>query len=97
MKITYEILNAKSRTKVYFLENKPAIEVKIKIKCNIVIVEGEFDVSAEENKQVLNKLLASKVKLLCEKALNKAQKELKTDIFGFGRQYTGSILKLGKN
>jgi spore germination protein KC len=47
-------------------------------------VEGEFDVSAEENKQVLNKLLASRVKLLCEKALNKAQKELKTDIFGFG-------------
>jgi spore germination protein KC len=84
VKITYEILNAKSRTKVYFLENKPAIEVKIKTKCNIGIVEGEFDVSAEENKQVLNKLLASKVKLLCEKALNKAQKELKTDIFGFG-------------
>lgn len=84
VKITYEIINAKSRTKVYFLENKPAIEVKIKIKCNIGIVEGEFDVSAEENKQVLNKLLASKVKLLCEKALNKAQKELKTDIFGFG-------------
>jgi spore germination protein KC len=84
VKITYEVLNAKSRTKVYFLENKPAIEVKIKIKCNIEIVEGEFDVSAEENKQVLNKLLASKVKLLCEKALNKAQKELKTDIFGFG-------------
>lgn len=84
VKITYEILNAKSRTKVYFLENKPAIEVKIKTKCNIEIVEGEFDVSAEENKQVLNELLASKVKLLCEKALNKAQKELKTDIFGFG-------------
>jgi spore germination protein KC len=84
VKITYEILNAKSRTKVYFLENKPAIEVKIKTKCNIVIVEGEFDVSAEENKQILNKLFASKVKLLCEKALNKAQKELKTDIFGFG-------------
>ena len=84
VRITYEIINAKSRTKVYFLENKPAIEVKIKIKCNIVIVEGEFDVSAEENKQVLNELLASKVKLLCEKALNKAQKELKTDIFGFG-------------
>ena len=84
VKITYEIINAKSRTKVYFLENKPAIEVKIKTKCNIEIVEGEFDVSAEENKQVLNKLLASKVKLFCEKALNKAQKELKTDIFGFG-------------
>ena len=84
VKITYEIINAKSRTKVYFLENKPAIEVKIKTKCNIEIVEGEFDVSAEENKQVLNELLASKVKLLCEKALNKAQKELKTDIFGFG-------------
>lgn len=84
VKITYEVLNAKSRTKVYLLENKPAIEVKIKTKCNIEIVEGEFDVSAEENKQVLNELLASKVKLLCEKALNKAQKELKTDIFGFG-------------
>jgi spore germination protein KC len=98
VKITYEIINAKSKTKVYFLENKPAIEVKIKTKCNIVIVEGEFDVSAEENKQILNKLLASKVKLLCEKALNKAQKELKTDIFGFGeaihREYPKTWEKL---
>ena len=98
VKITYEIINAKSRTKVYFLENKPAIEIKIKTKCNIVIVEGEFDVSAEENKQILNKLLASKVKLLCEKALNKAQKELKTDIFGFGeaiqRKYPKTWKKL---
>ena len=98
VKITYEIINAKSRTKVYFLENKPAIEVKIKTKCNIEIVEGEFDVSAEENKQVLNELLASKVKLLCEKALNKAQKELKTDIFGFGeaiqRKYPKTWKKL---
>jgi len=98
VKITYEVLNAKSRTKVYFLENKPAIEVKIKTKCNIEIVEGEFDVSAEENKQILNKLLARKVKLLCEKALNKAQKELKTDIFGFGeaihREYPKTWEKL---
>jgi spore germination protein KC len=84
VKITYEILNAKSRTKVYFLENKPAIDVEIKIKQNIGIVEGEFDVSAEENKQVLNEISASRVKSLCEKALNKAQNELKTDIFGFG-------------
>ena len=31
-----------------------------------------------KNKQVLNEILASKIKLLCEKALDKAQKTLMT-------------------
>jgi spore germination protein KC len=84
VKITSEIINAESGTKVYLLNNRPAIALEIKVKQNIGIVEGEFDVSAEENKKVLNEITATRVKLLCEKALNKAQKELKTDIFGFG-------------
>ncbi|HPD01686.1 MAG TPA: Ger(x)C family spore germination C-terminal domain-containing protein, partial [Acetivibrio sp.] len=36
------------------------------------------------------------VKSLCEKALNKAQKELKTDIFGFGEEIHRKHPKLWK-
>ena len=84
VKFTYRIINARAAAKVNLVDNKPAIEVEIKVRQNIGSVEGQFDVTSEENKQVLNEILASKIKLLCEKALDKAQKTLKTDIFGFG-------------
>ena len=84
VKITFNIISAKSKTKVYLLDGKPAIEVDIKIKHNIENVAGELDVSSEENKKVLNEILANKIKFLCEKTLDKAQNELRTDIFGFG-------------
>lgn len=84
VKITYEVINAKSAMKASLINGKPVIDVEINIKQNVVEVEGDFDVSKEENKKILNELAEKKVKLLCEKTVNKAQTELKTDVFGFG-------------
>ncbi len=83
-KITSAIMKAKSDTKVYLSENEPFIEVKIRIEQNIVSIEGKFEISSKEQKRLLDEMFAVEIKSLCEKALNKAQKELKTDIFGFG-------------
>jgi spore germination protein KC len=84
VKITFEVKNAKSEMKASFVNGKPVIDVEINVKQNVGAVEGEFDVSIEENKKILNKIAEKKIKLLCEKVVKKAQNDLKIDIFGFG-------------
>lgn len=84
IRITNEVLNAKSKFKAYMMEGKPAIDVNIKIEQNIGRVEGDFDVSIEENLDIINKLSESKLTDICYATLKRAQTDLKTDIFGFG-------------
>ncbi|NLM59784.1 MAG: Ger(x)C family spore germination protein [Clostridium sp.] len=95
-KITSTIMKAKSDTKVHLSENEPSIEVKIKIEQNIASIEGKFEISSKEQKRLLDEMFAVEIKSLCEKALNKAQKELKTDIFGFGETIHRKYPKMWK-
>jgi len=84
VKITFEVTNAKSAMEASLINGKPAIDVEISVKQNFGSVKGNFDVSKEENKKILNELSEKKIKSMCEKVVKKAQSELKTDIFGFG-------------
>lgn len=84
VKITAEVINAESDINVSIINGKPAINVEININQNIGAVEGDFDVSKEENKKIINEIAEKKIKSICEKTVDKAQNELKTDIFGFG-------------
>lgn len=84
VRITSEIINAKSVMKASLIDGRPAIDVEINVNVNINAVAGEFDVSKEENIKIFNELSENKIKLLCESVLNKAQNSYKTDIFGFG-------------
>jgi len=95
-KITSTIMKAKSDTKVHLSENEPSIEVKIKIEQNIASIEGKFEISSKEQKRLLDEMFAVEIKSLCEKALNKEQKELKTDIFGFGETIHRKYPKMWK-
>lgn len=84
VKITYEFKSVKSEMKASLVNNKPVINVGIKIVTNIAAVEGDFEVKKKENEEILMKIAEEKVKQLCENVVNKTQKDFKTDIFGFG-------------
>jgi germination protein, Ger(x)C family len=100
-KITIEVLKTKSDIKVSMEKDKPVVEVKIKITCSVSAVDGDFDVTKEENLNKINKEVSEKTKLVCEKVLEKAQGEFKADIFGFGeaihRQYPALWAELKDN
>jgi len=83
-KITVEIISSKTKLKASLKNGKPVINVDIKLKAKVGAVSGQFDVSKEENKQILIKLLEDRVKERCVKTINIAQKDFKSDIFGFG-------------
>lgn len=101
IKISSQIKNVKSSIKADLINGKPVINVEIDIKQNIEEVEGNFDVSKEENKKKLNEMFEKRIKILCQEAVDKAQNELKTDIFGFGeavhRQYPKEWEKIKSN
>lgn len=84
VKVTFEVKKVKSKITAFLVDGKPAIDVKIDVKANIGSVEGQLDVSKEENKVLLIKMAEKRLEMRCNDALKKAQEDLKADIFGFG-------------
>jgi spore germination protein KC len=65
-------------------DEKPSILVQIKAVANIAAIDGVMDISADENKKFIARLLEKRLNNLCGSALQKAQGTLCSDIFGFG-------------
>lgn len=84
VKVSVEVVYAKSSIKASLVNEKPAIDIEIEVTQNIRSVEGDFDISDEENMKIVNKLSAKKLLSFCSETVQKAQKEFKSDIFGFG-------------
>lgn len=59
-KSTIKVINAKSVIKASLVNRKPAVDVEINVNQNIGAVKGEFDVSKEENLNILNELAEKK-------------------------------------
>jgi spore germination protein KC len=96
-RIGLEILSAKSEIKANFENNKPKIEIKIKVESNISEVQFNFDDSKKENIDKVAKLSVEKVKSFCEAVIQKAQEDFNSDIFGFGEVIRRANHKLWKN
>ena len=86
VELTYDVQKASSKIKASVKDKKPKIDVSVKIRYNIVGVKGNMDVSKMENVDKINKMAADKLERMCYMTVEKAQKELKTDIFGFGER-----------
>lgn len=74
----------KPKIKVSLSDGKPVINVKLSADMTISTVTDDVDFTEKENLDKLNSLANEKMVDSCKKTLDKAQHELKTDIFGFG-------------
>jgi len=83
-KITIEVTDTKVKRTASLVNGKPIITVDIDVKANIETVSGELDITKDENIQMIEKLAEEKLLKVCNKSLQQAQKELDSDIFGFG-------------
>ncbi len=83
-KISFEVTGTDSKQKVFLLNKKPAINVEVDVKANIETVPESLDVTKSENLQKVEKLIKEKITANCYNSIKKAQKDLKSDIFGFG-------------
>lgn len=83
-KISLEVIKASSDVKVSIVKGEPVIDVTIKIVQDVGAVEGEFDITKIESREIINKLSQQYLTKLCHNSIKKAQNDFKADIFGFG-------------
>ncbi len=86
IKLSADVLKAQAKINAAVENAQPKIDVEVKVKQNIIGIDGDLDISRIENMKTINKMSEDKIKALCEMAVQKAQKDLKTDIFGFGER-----------
>lgn len=82
--VSVDLINSKSNIKVSMSDGKPVINVMFSIEMDIAAATGNVDFIKKENQDKLISLMNEKFLDVCKKVLDKAQHELKTDIFGFG-------------
>ncbi|NLV37188.1 MAG: hypothetical protein GXY17_11000, partial [Clostridiaceae bacterium] len=82
--VTVDLILNKSNIKVSLSDGKPVINVMFSVEMDISTVSSNVDFTDKENLDKLLSLMNEKFYDVCKKTLDKAQHELKTDIFGFG-------------
>jgi len=91
--VTFEIKGAKSKQTASFEGGKPTMNLDIEINMNIESSSNHYDVSKKENLEKLEKLCDEKITGYVTQVLKKAQKDLTSDIFGFGEVFHRSYPK----
>ncbi|MDK2918909.1 MAG: spore germination protein [Candidatus Petromonas sp.] len=83
-KLAAELIRTKPNVKGRVEDGKPKINIDHFVEANIAETECAVDLSKTENIYKIEKTLANEIKSKMEKAVKRAQKDFKSDIFGFG-------------
>ncbi len=94
--VTFEAIKTKVKRKATLLNNKPAINVEIMIKANIVAQTGELDLTNEEIIEKISRKAEGYTEDVCNAALECTKNNFKTDTFGFGEEIHKKYPKLWK-
>ncbi|MGE5554216.1 MAG: Ger(x)C family spore germination protein [Betaproteobacteria bacterium] len=84
VKVALESKASRTTTKVVMRRGRPEIQLKVRWNGNIAEVMGSLDVTRQEVMEQIQRRAATAIRSDMLAALKRAQKELKTDIFGFG-------------
>ncbi len=95
--ISFEVIKAESKRKVYMLNGKPAINVEINLTHDINATTGDLDLTEENVIEKLNDKIEEKLTILCNNAVKRVKEDFGTDIFGFGEYIHRAYPKLWKD
>lgn len=94
--VTLEAIKTKVKRKATLLNKKPAINVEIMVKANVVAQTGELDLTSEEIIEKLCRKAERDMEALCKAVLERTKNNFKTDVFGFGEEIHKKYPKLWK-
>ncbi|HHW47889.1 MAG TPA: Ger(x)C family spore germination protein [Clostridiaceae bacterium] len=84
-KIAMEIIRSKGKAKVRFENGEPStLTIKVEVEANVGAYEGRGRLDSQDDLSILKEILKNEIKKEITQALEKAQKEYSSDIFGFG-------------
>ncbi|MDK2800599.1 MAG: spore germination protein [Clostridiales bacterium] len=84
--VAIEILKTRAKVKGKVKDGKPWIDIDYKVEGNVGDVECNIDLIKIETIDKIEKALEKEIKGYITAAVKKAQKDLKSDIFGFGEK-----------
>lgn len=82
--VAIEITETDTKIKAGMKHDHPTIEVNILVEANVGEVQCELDLNQSGNIKHLEDQIEKKIKEVMDRAIQKAQSEFKSDIFGFG-------------
>ena len=83
--ITYEMLGTETKIKPRIINNKPQIDLEIKMSLKLIELDKTSpDYSKDEVVKKLESSVSKYLKARTQKLISKVQKEFKVDVFGFG-------------
>jgi spore germination protein KC len=82
--ITVEVLRTKSTIKAYMVNGKPKIVAEIRGEGNVGEVHADIDLAKTETISEIEKLWSETVEKRMKKVVKTAQRDLESDILGFG-------------
>lgn len=96
-RISVEVINSKTKRKVYVIDSKLAINVEISIKIDIAAITGDLDITDENIINKFESMAEEQVKSLCNNAVKRTKEDFGSDIFGFGEDIHRAYPKLWKD
>lgn len=92
--VSLDMRMKKPKIKVSLSDGKPVINVTLPAELIVAAIKGDVDFMDKTNLDKLHSLADEKMIDSCKKTLDKAQREFKTDIFGFGESIHRAYPKL---
>ncbi len=85
-----------TRFRAYFKGGKPHIDVNVRLESEVYAIQSRFDYEQLSNQSDLESQIREYLLDCMNKTVKKTQKELHTDIFGFGEWIAGNFSTIGK-
>lgn len=95
-KIAVEVVRSNAKIKARTADGEPSFDVELRVKQNISEVLCKIDLTKKDTFAQLDRRSGEKLASILESAINKAQKQFKSDIFGFGNAVHRADPKLWK-
>ncbi|HYE83934.1 MAG TPA: Ger(x)C family spore germination protein [Clostridia bacterium] len=95
--VTLEINKSKTEIKPFVEDNKLIMKVYVDVDVNIAEIMGREDFISEDGRNSLKKEAEKQIKKSLDNLIEKSQKELKADLFGFGETIERSIPGIPEN
>ena len=95
-KFAVEVMRSHANVKARTEDGEPIVNVELRVKQNINEVMCKIDLTKADTYAELDRRSVQKLESILESAINKAQKQYKSDIFGFGEAVHRADPKLWK-
>ncbi|MFD0710339.1 Ger(x)C family spore germination protein [Paenibacillus sp. GCM10027626] len=85
--VAIDVIRTRTQVTAQMEKGEPSIHISLWLEGNIADFQCKMDLSEQANLRELERLGGERLRAVVQAALDKVQRELKTDVFGFGERF----------